>query len=360
MQRAKTVSAPLDRWYNQSDIDMEHRYRLLIEAVQDYAIFMLDVSGCVQTWNPGAQRIKGFTTGEIIGHHFSAFYTPEDVACGKPEQLLATARSRGQVEDEGWRLRKDGSRFWANVIITAITGPDGVVRGFAKVTRDLTERCRLEELERLQAQSVLIQKAREAEQKRIARELHDDLGQRLSALKMTLCVHHSNLAQQGGEIANQIDAMVDSLRRIAADLRPPGLDDLGLRPALEWLTENFAQRYGIAVMLSVDGDIDCFNELATISLYRVVQEALTNVARHAKASEVKVRLSVDDRFCHLSVVDNGDGFHAAAAPRDDAFGLVGMRERAAQIDGKLAIESRPGHGVQITLVAPMARILSDA
>ncbi|KAK42400.1 histidine kinase [Caballeronia jiangsuensis] len=355
MQPTKLPSASSDRWFNQSAVDIEHRYQLLIEAVQDYAIFMLDAAGCVQTWNPGAERIKGYASAEVVGRHFSLFYADEDIASGKPEHLLAIAHSRGHVEDEGWRVRKDGSRFWANVIITAITGPDGAIVGFAKVTRDMTERRRLEELERLQLRSALIQQAREAEQKRIARELHDDLGQRLSALKMSLAAHQTKLAQQGEEIADQIDAMAASLRRIAADLRPLGLDDLGLEAALEWLVESFERRYGINARLKFDGDIDGFNELTTISLYRVVQEALTNVARHANASEVNVDLSTDDRSCRLSIADDGDGL-PASSPRAEAFGLMGMHERAEQLGGTLAIKSEPGVGVELTLVAPLARI----
>ena len=114
-------------------------YSLLIESVQDYAIFVLDATGHVVSWNPGAQRIKGYAASEIIGQHFSIFYPPEDRA--KPAMELEVASSHvGRFEDEGWRLRKDGTRFWANVVITALRAPDGDLVGFAKVTRDLTER----------------------------------------------------------------------------------------------------------------------------------------------------------------------------------------------------------------------------
>lgn len=350
------LSISPDRWFNRSAVDIEHRYQLLIEAVQDYAIFMLDAAGCVQTWNPGAERIKGFTPAEIIGRHFSVFYTQEDIELGKPEQLLSAALAHGHVEDDGWRLRRNGSRFWANVIITSIVGPNGDLKGFAKITRDMTEPRRLAELERLQARSALIQQAQEAEQKRIARELHDDLGQRISALKMTLAAHRTQLAHQADEIENQIDAMTDSLRRVAADLRPPGLDDLGLDAALEWLTESFEKRYGVKVRLQVDSATERLTELAIISLYRITQEALTNIAKHAKASEVNIALSIDDRYCNLSVADNGLGLTAGAKVRADALGMIGMRERAAQMGGELAIDSRPGKGVRLNLVVPTTRI----
>jgi PAS domain S-box-containing protein len=121
-------------------------FRLLVESVKDYAIFLLDPEGNVATWNAGAHRIKGYTPEEIIGRNFSVFYTEEDVRAGKPQRKLEVAKEQGSVEEEGWRLRKDGTRFWANVIITAVFDESGELRGFAKVTRDITERKNAEEL----------------------------------------------------------------------------------------------------------------------------------------------------------------------------------------------------------------------
>ncbi|MFO1431705.1 MAG: ATP-binding protein [Candidatus Competibacteraceae bacterium] len=125
----------------------EERFRLLVEGVKDYAIFMLDPEGRIISWNAGAENIKGYKAEEIIGRHFSCFYPPDKLAQGRPAQALRLARAHGRVEDEGWRIRKDGSRFWANVIITALYDKDGRLRGFGKVTRDMTERKRFEALE---------------------------------------------------------------------------------------------------------------------------------------------------------------------------------------------------------------------
>src|SRR6478609_4231574 len=116
------------------------RYRLLIQAVTDYAIYMLDPTGIVTSWNPGAERFKGYAPHEIIGQHFSRFYTDEDRATGLPARALETARREGKFEHEGWRVRKDGTRFWAYVVIDPIRTPTGELMGFAKITRDLTER----------------------------------------------------------------------------------------------------------------------------------------------------------------------------------------------------------------------------
>ena len=114
--------------------------RLMISEVKDYAIFLLDSSGVVTTWNEGAERIKGYTAKEIIGKNFSEFYTPEAVANGQPLQELSIAKAMGRYQEEGWRVRKDGSRFWADVVITALRDETGRLRGFGKVTRNLTER----------------------------------------------------------------------------------------------------------------------------------------------------------------------------------------------------------------------------
>jgi PAS domain S-box-containing protein len=130
----------------------ERSFRLFVESVKDYAIFMLDTTGVVVSWNIGAERLKGYAPAEIIGRHFSTFYSEEDIRAQKPQRELEIAVREGRVEDEGWRLRKDGSRFWANVIITALRDADGRLTGFGKVTRDMTDiRERLEDNRRLAA-----------------------------------------------------------------------------------------------------------------------------------------------------------------------------------------------------------------
>ncbi len=140
-------------------------YRLLVESVKDYAIILIDPQGKVCSWNEGAHRIKGYGASEILGKHLSVFYTPDDVRSGKPERDLSSAAKEGRFEDEGWRVRKDGSRFWANVVITALYNEDGNLRGFAKVTRDMTER--------KQAEEALAQKAASEALSRRAQEILD-------------------------------------------------------------------------------------------------------------------------------------------------------------------------------------------
>lgn len=144
----------------------ERKFRMLVEAVRDYAIYVLDTEGRVCTWNSGAQRNKGYSDQEIIGKHFRQFFRAEDVATGLPESILETARSTGHYAGEGWRVRKDGTLFWASVVVNVIRDEEGTIAGFAKVTRDLTERRRQEE--ELRASKLAL----EAERDRLAVTLY--------------------------------------------------------------------------------------------------------------------------------------------------------------------------------------------
>jgi len=146
----------------------DEAFRLLVESVLDYAIFMLDLAGHVVSWNQGAERLKGYTAAEILGKHFSVFYPPEEKAAGRPARLLAIAAAEGRVEDEGWRVRKDGSLFWASVVVTALRDTTGELRGFAKVTRDFTERRRAAETERQLVAEAAARRGAEDAQRRIA------------------------------------------------------------------------------------------------------------------------------------------------------------------------------------------------
>jgi PAS domain S-box-containing protein len=140
-----TAPSPSGKSTDRKLRESEEGFRLFVESVSDYAIFMLDTEGYIQTWNRGAQRLKGYQAEEIIGRHFSTFYPSSDLDNRKPERELEIAIRDGRVEDEGWRVRKDGTTFWASVVITALFGPDGTLRGFGKVTRDLTARKQTED-----------------------------------------------------------------------------------------------------------------------------------------------------------------------------------------------------------------------
>jgi PAS domain S-box-containing protein len=159
-----TVRAGKPRGRSRADRlqDADKLYRLLVESVTDYAIFVLDDKGFIRSWNPGAQRLKGYAEEEIVGQHFSIFYPPADVKAGKTEWELEVASREGRVEDEGWRVRKDGTRFWANVVITALRDEQGKLLGFAKITRDLTARKDAEEQARALAAETAARREAEA------------------------------------------------------------------------------------------------------------------------------------------------------------------------------------------------------
>jgi PAS domain S-box-containing protein len=163
----------------------EETFRLLVEGVRDYAIFLLDPHGLVLTWNAGAERIKGYAAEEVVGQHFSRFYPPEDVQSGKPGRELGVAAATGKYEEEGWRVRKDGSRFWAGVVLTAVRDEGGALRGFAKVTTDLTERRRAEEDARRLLEEAAARRAAEASALEAERSRREERRQR-EQLRVTL------------------------------------------------------------------------------------------------------------------------------------------------------------------------------
>ncbi len=189
----------------------EERFRLIVEGVKDYAIFMLDRDGNIATWNAGAQAIKGYTAADVIGTHFSRFYTPEDLARGWPAHELEVARAEGRFEDEGWRVRKDGSRFWANVIITALYDGEHRLRGFAKVTRDLTARRRIEALQE-----------RERQMHEFLAMLGHELRNPLAAIANALALIQSKPAAEKAELLTVIERQSAHLSRIVDDLLDVG------------------------------------------------------------------------------------------------------------------------------------------
>lgn len=598
-------------------------YHLLVGSITDYAIFILDPQGRVSSWNPGAERIKGYTASEIIGQHFSRFYPQEDVAQGKPARYLEYAVSQGRFEVEGWRLRKDGTAYWANVVITPMWKETGELRGYAKVTRDLTARRQLEERlreseARLQAflnysPAVIFMKDREgrylhantrfqqrfglsvehvigktdaelfppeqaaaysandhtvlaggtplefeetaqytdglsynrvskfpvrdaggqvigiggiatditehkraidalhateqsfrdlvdrlpiavyvcdssglvenynrralelwgrepcqgenlqpfcgacriyspegkllthpdcpmgealftsqavtdreiiierpdgsrritivnviprrdehgrqtgvinclmdiserkqaesemkeyAEQLRVlssrlvelheesrlalSRELHDRVGQNLTALNINLGIVLSQLPPSANpdillrlqDSQELVEATVDVITDVMAELRPPLLDDYGLLPALKSIADQFTQRTGIDVMVRGPAQLERLPRQDEITLCRIAQEALTNLAKHAQARHVKLEIGLPPGQIMLTIADDGVGFDPSALLPENGrpgWGMLTMRERAVALGGTLMIESTPGLGTQVTV-----------
>jgi len=627
--------------------ESEERFRLLVERVKDYAIFMLDPEGRIASWNSGAQRIKGYRTDEIVGKHFSCFYPPEDIASGQPERALEIARAAGRYEAEAWRVRNDGSRFLANVVITPLRADDGGLRGYAEVTRDITQSRRSEdamrhsetmlrsvldtlpvgvwmidckggiveanpaaqriwagsryvgmdeygvykgwwagtdrliqphewagaravergetsinelvdiecfdgtrktivnsavplrdaegriagaiivnedvtarrqaeqaltgiaagvsaatgaeffrllveqvtqalgadgaiigeltgkkegevrvvaglmdgrmvdsftydchgspcaivltenavvhaddararfshtpvldrysadsyfgiglwgadggtlgvmmvinrkplrnpelaksilrivasraaaELERkrneetIRSLAIRLQEMIEEERTRIAREIHDELGQALTGLKMDLSWLSKSVDRRDSKVMAQIksmaefiDTLIHSVRRISTDLRPGELDDLGLVAAIESQAQDFESRTGIKCRLSLpEADLAVDPGIAT-AVFRICQELLTNVARHSGATRVSLDLECNDAWLSLAVQDDGRGIRVAEASSRNAIGLAGIRERAKMFGGSVTIKGKPGKGTLARVRIPIGR-----
>lgn len=340
-------------------------YRLLVESVKDYAIFVLSPEGNVLTWNQGAKALKGYDREEIVGQHFSKFYLPEAVQSGWPTRELTLAEKEGRFADEGWRVRKDGSAFWASVIITALRDSQGGLSGFAKITQDMTERrdaaerinnlnrelrkkvaeldesrklieLRTLELQKLSAEVLQVQ---DQERRRIARELHDDLGQQLSLLKMILS---RGANEEASEIASSALA---SVRNLSYLLHPPLLDETGLRAALDWFVEGVKKRSGVEIALMIRPQTfpRLSGEIET-TIFRVIQEALTNVVRHAQSESARVEIEKQGDAVIVRVRDFGKGLPIDILEgKKLGVGIAGMRERIRQFGGELTVtRSEPG------------------
>lgn len=601
--------------------ESEERFRLLVEGAHDYAIYMLDVNGCVASWNRGAERLKGYTAEEIIGKPVATFYTAEDVARGLPQEVLARAAVEGVYEGEGWRVRKSGERFWANITTTAWRTADGALRGFVKVTRDATERKRAEEklresearlaraqefsllmvahvgldgrwlkvpqmlcatlafreqellashfqevthpddiaaeweqceclirgeaksfdlekrflrrdgkviwvyqntsivldaedrplhflafirditqrkeaeeqlrrseiqlseaqrlahlgswewdiasgrvewsdelysiygvapgtpitfttylsclhpedreranytisaalesrepftmeeriarpdgelryllshgavvsgpkgevermvgvclditerkraeqrlheyAHRLESLSQRLLEAQETERRRIARELHDQIGQDLSVIKINLQALQrlpgaSALGAHLEETVRIVEGVLATARNLSVELRPSMLDDLGLAAALRWYLDRQVQRAGVALHFVVDNFESRLDSTIETACFRLAQEALTNILRHAHARHVHVTLTAAGEELEMRIRDDGTGFDVEAArvraSRGESFGVLGMEERALLAGGRLEIHSAPGEGTTVVARFPL-------
>jgi PAS domain S-box-containing protein len=385
-------------------------FQLLVSNVREYAIFMLDTSGNVATWNAGAERIKGYTPKEIIGKHFSLFYTEEDQRAGKPQRKLEIAREKGSVEDEGWRVRKDGTRFWANVVVTAVYDSHGELRGFAKITRDLTAQKHAEEtqralLEQREARLQAEEERRRAEASyRVAQESNRAKDEFLMTLShelrtpMTAILGWARLLPtmspeepmfreavnsiaRGAQLqARLIDDILDVSRIVSGKLRlSPEVVEVGrvVMSAVDAVSAT-ADAKGIRITTTLAPGLGTMVVDST-RLHQVIWNLLSNAVKFTPrggAVQVAARRTVS--HVQISVCDNGEGidsqflphmfepFRQAELPHTRVHGGLGLglsivRYIVEAHGGMITAESRGrGQGSEFTVTLPVRAVAADS
>ena len=334
--------------------ESEQRFRALVESVKDYGIYMLDPKGFITSWNEGARRVKGYRAEEVLGRHFSLFYTPADASRGLPMKLLKRAETEGRAVDRGWRVRKDRSRFLADVVITPVRDDADRLIGFAKVTRDTTSS---DAAAAALDMSRAIVRAEEAERRRIARELHDGVNQLLAAAKFRIQDAEERFPASGpqGESMRKariiLGAAIGEVRRISRNLRPFMLDDLGLKAALHGMCADFRGASRAAVRLDCRRLPAKLDEDVELALFRIAQEALQNATRHARARRIALVAAKSGSSVVLTVKDDGAGIGRTR----QGSGFRNMRERAEFLGGRLAVKSSRGRGTAVVVTLPERR-----
>ncbi|HSV47174.1 MAG TPA: PAS domain S-box protein [Ramlibacter sp.] len=329
----------------------EERFRLLVSTVRDYSIFMLGPDGTIRSWNAGAQAIKGYAAGEVIGRHFSLFYPPQDRQAGKPEHELAAALADGRVEDEGWRVRKDGSLFWANVVITAVRDAHGDLLGFAKVTRDMTERRKLDDLERSSRRMNEFLAM-------LGHELRNPLAPIRNAVSIMQLETLTTPALRN--CRDIIDRQLTHVTRLVDDLLDVGrlntgkislrrelvrLDDVVARSVEAVRPLAQARRHQLSVQMPA---VPLYLNCDPTRLAQILQNLLVNAAKYTPdGGHIEVGAQLQDRLVSISVRDNGRGLTPDELER--VFGLFMQGESSA-------VPNESGLGIGLTLARTLAEM----
>ena len=335
----------------------EERYRRLFEVESD-AILLVDCeSGRFLDANTAALELYGYSKEELLlMKHVDLSVEPQ-----LTEQAIADNHTFVPFR---WHRRKDGSIFPVEIAVNYFDyqGQRVLVAAMRDITRRKMDEARLQELnEKLHTLSGHLQTVQEQERLAIARDIHDDIGQQLTALNLDVAWLEHRLEKNGSDVGERmagmrsgIDLLIARVQKIASELRPPLLDNLGLTAAIEWQVSEFTRRSGIECILMLNEDVDPRDLLVATAIVRIVQEALTNVVRHADASEVSISLCRTDGSLLLEVADNGRGISETEIAANDSFGLLGMQERARLCGGVLEIEGVPDGGTRLRLVVPCA------
>ncbi|WP_426751475.1 PAS domain-containing sensor histidine kinase [Myxococcus sp. Y35] len=364
--------------------DTADQLRLLIESVTDHAILTLDVSGHVASWNPGAERIKGYRADEILGQHFSRFYPPEAVAANKPQRGLDVAMREGRFEEDGWRVRKDGSHFWANVVITALFDETGQLRGFGKVTRDFTARYQAQE-------------RREMERLREALRIRDDflsvasheLRTPLTPLQLKLTAirravdNAPNGTLSSERVGRDLDVAVRQVRKLVElvdDLLDVSRISVGqmqlertpadLAPLLrEVIARYLPQATQVGSNVTLEAATSVRGEWDARRMEQVMTNLLSNALKYGAGKPIHVSLRAEDGMALLTVRDQGIGIATEALPHIfDRFmravsgrnygglglGLYITHQVVTAHGGDIRVDSAPGQGSTFSVRLPLA------
>jgi PAS domain S-box-containing protein len=361
-------------------------YQLMVEAVRDYAIFMLDPNGYVASWNTGAERIKGYSAPEIIGQHFSVFYPQEAVATGHPQRELQIAEAEGRFEEEGWRVKKDGGQFWANVVITAVRDEKGVLVGFAKVTRDLTERRNAELKAKEDARRVAVSETANVAKSTFLTAMSHELRTPLNAIGgytelLTLGLGGPTTPEQL-EYLERIRRSQQHLLGIISDLLNFSrieagtltyeIRQLSLKQVIEGIVPLIEpQAEAKAIVLKTDTTThDCLVLGDRAKVDQILLNLLSNAVKFTESTgTVTVKCNESGNTASIEVVDTGAGIPAnkleaifepfvqlgrslSSAHEGTGLGLAISRELARAMRGNLTVSSKVGSGSTFTLTLP--------
>lgn len=309
--------------------------------------------------NPGFTALTGYSSQEAIGRNCRFLQGPDTDPATLQEIREAISNSEcfsGLLVN----YRKDGSTFWNGLVIQPIFNDKGQLSHFVGVLNDVSV-----SREQLRALAAHLTTVREQERAEMAREVHDQLGQALTGLKMDLAWLRKKLPEacnvepvqplleKISVMSQYIDGTIQSVRRIAAQLRPALLDDLGLEAAIEWQLQEFQNRTGIECRFDTAGELPELDQERTTALFRIFQETLTNVARHAQATSVVVMLQIKEEYIFLTVKDNGRGITSRELFNTKSLGLLGMRERSLLVGGVVEIRGKEGEGTTVTVRVPL-------
>jgi PAS domain S-box-containing protein len=344
-QRISELEASLESLaaQNRSLRESEERFRLMVQAVRNYAIFMFDADGRIVNWNEGAKIMTGYEEDEVLGQHLSRFYPEEEVREGKAKQALELATENGHVEQEGWRIRKDGTRFWADAIITALRDEKGRLKGFTKVARDVTElremRLRLEHA--LSAKEVLL------------REVHHRVRNNLQIISSLLRLESRSVREEPAlRILNETQSRIHALAIIHELLyESKDMEHLSRREYIARIARHLYQSFGVGpdrIRLTISADdVECPIKIA-VPLGLIVNELVSNCLEHAfpgnRCGEIRVSIGpIDENQSELVVADDGIGMSAdVEVSSAETFGLYLINTLAEQLHGTMELNRRRG------------------